>query len=320
MLDRHPDTGFHYFVVIPSLWGAHMDYFAGYSALSERVPWITTVDTSTYPAAFEANKNDNKVLFLLWTIEPAPRPHRCLVAAVYSEALDEDPAKMLPDHIQHWKTFGQYAPQYDAVLAHTPNLLGLLNRGMGLPTYLFPAGWSPETMGLPRTKKRPQHRLTYWGSFAGRRKKIIPFLKHRLNDLLFDATGQFGRTLLGTLDVSAAALYIAHSPVWSFSTWRLWQGLAAGVAHIAEVGDSWPFEANVHYIAIDHLSEDPEDNLKNTITVSRIMEASCDEHRLNEIVLASYNAFSHKFTLDRCVEDFLVPASSNLSLLAADRE
>ncbi len=310
MLARHPDSGFHYFIVAPNTWGPYMDYFTGYSALARRVPWLSAISTTDYPAVFEANRNDAKILFVLWTTEPAPRPHQCLVTPIYAEAIDDDVSKMLPEHILHWTVFGQYAPQYDAILVHTPNLVAPLNRGMSLPTFLFPAGWSPETMSVPRGK-RSTHKIAYWGSFAGRRQILIPLLKHRLGDLLIDATGEFGLQLLSTLSDAAAALYIAHSNVWTFSTWRLWQGLAAKTAHIAEVGDSWPFIAGEHYIPIEHMTT--ENDLKNISLAGQIMTLSCDEKRLSDIAIACYDTFAEKFTLERCITDYLVPASNILA-------
>src|SRR5512135_2024830 len=140
---KHPDTGLHYIVILPNDPGAYVDYTVGYAALAEKIPWISTISHAAFRnGAYEQYRRDSSILFVGWTMETPAAGHDCLIASLYMEAIGE-PEHMLPMHIQHWKDFGTRAPTYDAILVHTPNMIAPLERGMSLPTYLYPAGWSP---------------------------------------------------------------------------------------------------------------------------------------------------------------------------------
>ena len=174
-LPLHPDTGFHYIFMVPDVWGSYVDYHAGYLILAQQIPWISVVNASLFQGCFENNRDREDVFFVLWEELVTPRPHKCFVAPVYKEAIDDNPDNMLPDHMDHWRRVGAVAPGYDGFLAHTPRMVAAIGRGMSLPTFLFPAGWSPEAMGVPR-RKHIHHQLTYWGSMAGRRFDLIPLV------------------------------------------------------------------------------------------------------------------------------------------------
>ena len=308
-LITHPQSGYHYIIVIPDMWGPFVDYYAGYQVLAQQFPWISVISDRSFPGWLKTFKDDSSIFFVLWDEQlPAPKPHKCIVTAVYKEAIDDDPSKMLPDHIDHWHRVGKVAPGYDAFFVHTPRMAAPLHRGMSLPTFVLPAGWSPEAMGVPRNK-HIHHELVYWGSFAGRRKTIIPQLKNQLGSTLLDASGSFGRTLIGIIENTRAALYVAHSNVWSFSTWRLWQGLAAGTPHIAEPGDSWPFVAGKHYIPFTPFSESEEVNRTSIDFISNVIR---EDVWLQGVADSAYADLADNFTLQRCVEDYLVPASLQL--------
>lgn len=313
MLGRHQESGFHYFHVIPKDWGPFADYWTGYTLLGLTYNWISVITPSDFAQVLEVNKNDSKVFFILWTKEKpglTKENRKCLIVPIYSEAIDDDVKKMLPDHIKHWQEFGQNAPLYDAIFVHTPKLVYHLNRGMNLPTYVFPAGYTTCPFYNKDYSNRNSNKIVYWGSMAGRRFAVVPYLLNKIKNLN-NISGQFGQTLLDSLVDSRVALYIAHSHVWTFSTWRLWQGLAANTPHIAETGDSWPFEEDKHYLSIPHFEDGPWNEAKNKSIVDEIANLFANTNKLKLTVENNQDELS-QFTLEYCMNTYAIPASLDL--------
>jgi hypothetical protein len=304
-LPRHPISGLHYLVCIPSGWGAYVDYGTAYRELAQRTPWMTVVDFDEYLAhGWDLVKDDPDACVVHWTPEYAPRPHRCIVMTLYAEAIGE-PHLMLDGHIAHWNRVGERAPDWDAILVHTPGMIEPLRRGMNLPTYVFPAGWWPG-WGTPRWSTPREDHLLYWGSTVGRRTELIPWLAEHAPPTLRDVSGAFGRGILAEVERSKAAIYIAHSIVQTFSTWRLWQMVSTATALIAEPGESWPFIAGAHYLPIPYMGQSEES--RETVH-QQILAYYNDVPALDGVAHRAFDELAHKYTVDRCIEDFLVPAS-----------
>ena len=312
-LPLHPRSGLHYAMVMPDDVGAYIDYWIGYSALAATVPWLSVVSRTQYSSFYEAHRNDPSMCFVLWNVEYAPRPRQAIVFALYVEAVGDERV-LLADHVRHWHTFGKCAPDFDGVLVHTPSLVAPLARGMSLPTFVFPAGWSP-AWGSSAPAKRWEH-LLYWGSTVGRREKIIPWLKYNLHPYsLRDASGCFGRKILGEIDQSRASLYVAHSDVLSFSTWRLWQQLATTTPLIAEtIGETWPFVAGDHFLPVDPIKLGPSDTAQRYDVAKQIVRHMGDDEALRRVVVRSHADLRERFTIERCVEDYLVEASNVVAM------
>lgn len=297
----HPQSGLHYVVVLPDDPGAYLDYWNGYSAL--RLPWLSVITVDEYRRSAGVLLDDDATFVVLWTIEQAPRPRKALVAAFYAEAVGEETA-MLPDHVRHWNDFGRHAPEYDAIFVHTPGLVAPLRRGMSLPVHVVPAGWSP-SWGSPSWNACKYDHLLYWGSTVGRRESIIPWI--RLQSVpVRDASGCFGRAILAEIERSRAAIYVAHSIVQSFSTWRLWQMIATSTALIAEPGEAWPFVVGEHYLPIPYYGGSEESRRNIHDQVVRYFQ---DSNRLGRVARKAHEDLAERFTIERCVEDWLVPAS-----------
>jgi hypothetical protein len=159
-------------------------------------------------------------------------------------------------------------------------------------------------MGRPRWHAPKHYHFLYWGSAVGRRGMFVPFLKEHFGELLHVPEGVFGRDLLALLDRSYASLYVAHSAVRSYSTWRLWQTLATSAAFVGEPGDTWPFEPGKHILTFDQLTSE------NYLGVlDQIREIGCDVKRLGEIAECAADELGSRFTIDRVVDRYLVPAS-----------
>jgi len=301
---RYPGVGAIIVHVIPSAWGPYVDLRASLQALSRKRPWTHVISPEEFAGPVgEDLKSDPDVWIVCWSLlDPGPRDQRrCQMAYVYSEALDDDGGKLLPDHLAHWHRFKSFAGGFDRIFAHTPSAATIVARAAS-PVHVLPFGYEPLAMGEPRVDA-PKHRgLLFYGSIVGRREILVPYLRAELGDQLSDACGMFGRGLLGMLDTSRASLYIAHSDVSSFSTWRLFQTCATTAAMIAEPGDAWPFVAGIHYVEIPRLTIS---TARSSVEILRELISAPDH--LNQIAHRAHHEIGRTFTMEHIEDRYLVP-------------
>lgn len=293
--------------VITNQWGPFVDIRACYASLAERKPDLVGIITpEQFPIAMREAGEDE--LFIVWGapwIDPGPVTRRdCYVAGVWSEALDIDGSKMLPEHHAVYRKFLGVVENYDAIFAHTPTMRDLIAESADdVPAFVMPVGWDAAAMGAPRRDAPKFTQIAYRGSRIGRRETLIPILKAQFGaNELVDMTGRFGRQLLGHLDCSAIDLYIAHSPVESFSTWRLWQAASTATTLVAEPGDTWPFVAGEHYIEISRI--EPETTRPAAIALLALLRR---EDELRRISRAAHT-LAREYNVDRITQDFVRPA------------
>lgn len=290
--------------VVPDGWGPYVDVRACLKSLSKRrsSTYVLTPREANPEAEFW---QDPDALAIYWPLlEPVPREaRRCKVVHVYSEAIDTDLDKLLPAHRGHWYRFRlDLAQHFDAVFTHTPWTSEVLKHA-GMVSFVMPVGWDAEAMGTPRDGYK-LHDFVYHGSLTGRRELIVPYLQKRLG--LVDVTGSFGRGLLGQLDLARASIYIAHSLVGSFSTWRLWQTASTRAALVAEPGDAWPFEAGKHYIQIESLTVDNAERM-----VDSLLDLATQHDHLEHVANEAHT-LARLYTVDRIEDEFVIPAKKAL--------
>lgn len=308
---HHPTTGLAYVHVIPAQWGAFVDIRAAYLWHAQSCPWVAVMTPEEFRAERDANAGryaDPATMFVLWQHEEAgPRTaSRALITAVYSEAIG-DPREMLRPHVESLDRFRVLAQDYDGVFSHTPWMAGELKVAHE-ESHVLPVGWEPQAAGRPRFETPKHHDLVYYGSNAGKRQLVMPMLKERFGAELYDASGSFGRQVTGLLDTTKASLYIAHSDVLSFSTWRIWQHLPSSAAMIGEPGDMWPMVLGTHYVAI------PRVTFANAELVVEELRSIVKHNDLLSYAKALYQDLGPEFTLDRCTERYLVPASESIAV------
>ena len=306
MKDAH-EAGVQIFHVIPSAWGPMVDIRASYLSLSRRRPWVHVITPEVFHRVKDGDTGpwrDPRAVFVCWDlVDPGPKHLRaCKVMHVYAEALDHDGTLLLPAHLAHWHRFKDLAAHYDACLVHAPDARDVVIHA-GILTYVMPVGWDEAAMGVPRWDTPKFRTYAYHGSMTGRRDVIIPYLKHELGALFHDVTGSFGRGLLGHLDVARASLYVAHSSVASFSTWRLWQTASTSAAMVAEVGDTWPFVSGRHYISAGRFRLEDAAHW-----VQALRDLSEQHDKLTEVAQAAHEEIARKFTVDHVEDHYLVPA------------
>lgn len=294
-VDLHPQTGSHYAVVMPAT-GAFTDIHACYSSLE--VPWLSVLTPGDFPQMLRDRRGDN-VIFVHWApatiiAEDLPSDRRASVFPVYSEAIDEDRSLMLPDHQRDLARFLEIAVFIDGVFAHTPWMAKHLAKFTGKPGFVLPVGWGP-IMGAPEWEREKEVQSVFAGSMVGRRCTIIPELEGRVG--LEFCHGLYGSLLLDRMNASKTTLYIAHSKVHSYSTWRIWQALCSSSALVTERGDWWPLDEDL-CIPIDCIDDIPR----------TILDLSADDALTRARAL--HDGLRH-FTTRFCVETYIVEQLGN---------
>ena len=307
----HPKTGVHYAHVVPGQWGPYMDIHATWSKFASLYPWISVhvpkkLDTTS------SLWNDKNVLIIMWQggvpAVHGPKDRAAKVALVYSESLVDlrtgDRSLLLQPHLEELSRLeaAVKANQYDALFCHTPWSQTQL-QGLGIPVFLLPVGWDEDVYGNPGFDSTKIYDYVYYGSPAGRRETIIPYLKQKLGDKIRDISGTYGNEVTSELDMARAQLYIKHSNVTTFSTWRIWQTLGTSAALVGEQGDHWPLDPKRHMVLLD--GEWSDDALK-----PRVLERILTYVDLSYIAKTAHEEIAKHYTCKRCIEEFLVPAGA----------
>jgi hypothetical protein len=293
----HPETGLHYIVSFPPRARAFFDIITAYRAFAATNEWLTCINHTELEGRMAGISVNPRYFVVLWGVQaPTPPPDRkALFARVYSEALDADHGNMLGVHVKWLGITQAQIAAMDAAFGHTPWMAEQLGG------HILPCGWDPGVMGTPLREEPKLHRYTYLGAMAGKRAWLCPAMAEALGDAYTDASGQWQRRALHTLNASSGYLYLTHSDVHSFSTPRIWQAVATSAAMVTERGrDCWPMEED-HYITLPTLTPD------NVVETAGYLSDLSDEHlaatsvRLHEAL--------HHFTLDHVVDHYLIPAS-----------
>lgn len=304
MTALHPDTGRAYIAVMPSC-GAFMDIWSCYLAVSDPRIWFDVIEPDRFEELLFSVRDEN-VVFVHWAPNlidgpSLPRDRRALVLPVYSEALDRDESVMLPDHIRDWHRFLELAPYLDGFFAHTPKMVEMISLATGKRGFVLPVGWDP-VMGTPAWDRSKSQTALFAGSMVGRRESLIPLIQKHVQIQVL--SGVYGNAMHEAMNDSKTTLYVAHSAVGSYSTWRIWQAMCSSSALVTEPGDWWPLEPELCY-PIQMLDSS---NVEEAATM--INEISYDDARSRARAL--HESLSH-FTTSRCIDRDIVIATSNLS-------
>lgn len=303
-VSRNPETGFHYLHVMPRV-PAFEIVRNVYESFSSRCMWSSVVDAKDFDALKGSEAYQDKDLFIVvWDRSPAgPKEDRkAKVACLYSDPLGPQ-GKMLPEHAGVWSGWSKTAHEYDMVLGATPFVAAELKRRVNVTAEVFPVGWEP-LFGSPDWTMSKDHTFVYYGSPIGKRTWAIPAVSRILGDRFVDKTGTFFG-ISASLRHSIATLYVAHSDIDTFNTWRIWHAMPAGAAMVGEEkADLWPLESGVHTVQIPTIT--PE----NVETVAgRLKMILSEPSILAEAARRAWSEIAPGFTVDKCVRNYLVTAS-----------
>ena len=284
-----------------------MDIRAMWIKFAKIYPWISVHEPAE---ALSGLTND----FPLWEDEHAlvtlfasgvplvrdKHNRKAKAALVYSEAIG-DRALMLPVHVDELNRLEHAIEfeQYDATFGHTPWMRDQLRRP-SCPSFVFPLGWDEDIYGNPGFDFPKIHDYIYYGTPVGHRVATIPFLKQNLGDKIYDISGEFGKKIMAELNMARANLYIRHSSVESYSTWRIWQTLGTSAAIVSEPGDSWPLDPERHMVLLDG------QEWNNMYLKPQILEKILTDVDLLAVAKLAHEEVALKYTCEYCINEFLV--------------
>lgn len=285
------------------------DIYKSYADFASRNAWLSLMQAETYQDICTSSPGllSEETVVLHWEpskLAPKRADQRHKVVGVYYEAMG-DREKLLPEHNAHWDKFRTvWSQALDAIVCHTPRMCAALAKEVAKPVSLLPVGWCP-ALRPTVLERRPQ--LAYWGQRLGRRQWLADQFERRMGAQFVDYTSCFGADLQGKLAGMQAALYLAHSACWSFSTWRAWQCATAGTPLLAEnAADAWPFVPGKHFIDLGVLSGA---NLHNAISLCISHLNSPDDLQLAQRFVEA--EVLPEFTIDAVVNTYLVPLGEN---------
>jgi hypothetical protein len=304
--EPHPVTGVRIVVVIPDS-VALSEVRASYSRLAETRPWLSLLDERDF---FELQSHTDwsadDLFVLSWGLVVPGRDatRRAKIGVVYSEAIGE-PSSMLPQHRADLRKLEALACSYSLVLGHTPWMAAQLGR-TGLPDAVLPLGWDP-SMGQPDFQQEKRLPAVFYGSMVGKRLWSVPAMQRALGDWFHDRSGWFGPRLTAELNHASTVLYLAHSDVGSFSTWRAWQAVSSSAVLVAEPGDTWPFEAERHFVPLPRLTPENIDEAAHII-----LKAVEDRKGSAERAQRAHEEVALKWTTERIVDETLVDLATRM--------
>lgn len=297
----HPETGACYFLVMPTRSSVMTEHAAGWT-MNER-PWLKIIDTSTFQAIFPQFR-ERRAVFCTWLMLEAPwlpKDRRATVAPIYAEALDDNIGNLMPQHRLWLNTFLRNASSFDAVLGHTPWMAKKLSDLSGLRSAVMPAGYEARVLGEPQWTARKTWDAAWYGTMVGKRSRLVARLKSRLGSGLVDLTGQLAGSLVAKLQSSKTVLYLCHSDVRSYSTWRTWHAMSSSAAIVTEPGDYWPLDPS-------SCIEIPRVHDGNVDEIARRLKEIDPAHAL-EVARAAREQLS-KYTVSHVIDEYLVKSTA----------
>lgn len=302
-LKPHPKTGLHYAFVFPR-YPAFSEIQSCYAAAADRVGWMSSLPAERLSSLERDSVPGGRLLVIFWN-----RPisgwnrGRSLMGIRFTETVAR------PEAAPPWQQAGlrellDNVSSYDVLVVNTPTAFDLF-RGVPPRLVLSPIGYDRSVMGIPDWSRPKEFDMVMYGTAIGRREWLVPMISERFGKRFKDVSGLWGLERKETLDRSRAVLYVNHWATESFATSRLWQAAASSAALITERGDAWPALEKEHYLPLPWGNrEDPEVFLK-AVEDALLLP-------LDDVARKAYQHLS-QFTPERCVEDFIVPATGGMS-------
>lgn len=157
-------------------------------------------------------------------------------------------------------------------------------------------------MGSPQWDRPKEYATVFAGSTVGRRTTILPALCNLLSlDL---CTAVYGAALIDRMNASKTALYVAHSEVRSYSTWRIWQAFCSSAALATEPGDWWPMTEEL-CLPLPRITTATLGEAVNIIRYVSFEDARARTQALREALSG--------FTTRSCVDHYVVEKTEGLT-------
>lgn len=296
----HPETGFHYVHIFPRD-KVFNEIEQCYRLAAWRMPWMSVELLSLWSVDRPA-WGDPRLLLIFWgTLPRLPLGRNVRVAHRYTESAGAI-AGLIKNQQRIMVDFMERSQEPDLVLVGSPAIYELL-RPHCRQISIYPIGYDPDIMGVPDWAKPKAFDVGFHGTLIGRREIAIPYLQSRLGRRLLKIE-EFGRARKEALDGCRADLHIGHSQEPSFPGMRLWQAAATSAAIVTERRDTWPAQDGCQCLALPPF--DPEDPDRFLAGLESVLQLP-----LGELARAAHGHLE-QFRIERCMRDFLVPASAAL--------
>lgn len=247
---------------------------ASYLAVSEQDSTVEVKGPEGESFIPHANEHTAFICFHRPSASIMQQARRAKVFFVYCEPLGPV-SGMTGDGRAYMTSLQSIAHLFDGILVHTPDMRTLMRMtlaewGVNIPVGVFEAGLHLDAVVQPDFTTPKDIEFLFYGAMAGKRAWSVPLLKEKLGSRLCIAEGYYGKALGALLNRSKVSLYIAHSDVTSFSTWRIWQTMATSAALAIECldgqeADAYPLMPYEHYLPLPKLTRFNVDEFVNKL-------------------------------------------------------
>lgn len=300
----HPTVGRRYILIFPEGSVFFQEVADWYRSAAKRIPWMSVEGLSTW-CPRRPEWQDPETILIFWGRFPIALPEQRRAGLVYRFSESVGAIEGLSPNQQKLLTgFMAIAQVPDLVLVGAPAVADFW-RSSVRAVAVAPVGYEPDLVGAPNWASKKRFDLTFRGNVIGRRVSIIKHLKKALGDRLH-LMEAFGLDRKHQLDKCRVDLYIGHSEELGFAGSRLWPLIGSSATLVTEPRDAWPAVPGRHYIEIEAANPERLDLLLETL--ERVL---ANPEELTRVSRTAHEELS-AYTIDRCMEEFVVPATARL--------
>lgn len=300
-MDRHPASGLHYVHLFPTD-KVFLETRECYRAAAGRIGWMSVGNPEDWPPDGPDWK-DPGIMAVFWARLPAlPADRAAKVAFRYTESVGK-PELLIGNQRADMDGFMPRAGEPDLVVVGNPAAADFM-RPFCRRVVHAPIGYERDVMGAPDWSAEKSFDLSFYGTMVGRREWIIPAVEERLGGR-FVRIGCFGAERKAVVERSKAVLHVGHSGETSFPGMRLWQAVATSAVLVTERRDAWPAVEGRHYVGLPAAERE-----RPGVFVDALVEALKAPY--HEVAGRAHEELS-RYTVERCMEEFVVPATAGLS-------
>lgn len=274
-----------------------------YSSASTRLTWMSAENLSDWTPD-RPEWSDPDLVLVFWGRFPIVSDRRrATLVFRYTESVG-DPELLAQVQRDLMQDFATRAHVPDLLLAGCPAVADYWSR-LCRAVAVAPIGYEPAVLGRPDWGARKKFPVGYRGHFIERRTWATRWLQQKLGPRFHWIHG-FGLDRKRELDACSVDLYIGHSIEYGFPGARLWQSIASSAALATERRDVWPAVPGRHYVELPVFDHDDRGKFLSAI------RETFERAPLEQISRTAHAELS-TYTVDRCMEEFVVPAVEGLS-------
>lgn len=279
---------------------------AAYGSASSRMPWMSVESLEDWgpdPERLEWWAPENVLIF--WGLLPAHVPANRTASFVFrfTESVG-DPELLSAGQLESMVSFVTRAKEPDLVLCGNATIADYWSC-LCRKVAVAPIGYEKSVFGEPDWGVEKCFDVSFRGSHVERRTWLMEAIRTKFEDK-FLWIKSFGLERQKMLNQCRVDLYLGHCQDYSFPGMRLWQNIASSAALVSERRDAWPAIPGKHYVSVEPATKT---NIKRFLSE---LEYTISHYPLAEMAKTAHQELS-LFTIDRCMEEFVIPATRGLS-------